>query len=573
MTESEKIAEEARRLASERAFSARRFLDVLDRGCYTDADLSHVPAAERELLLPALRAMVDQRSGVIRLNAARALVEFNDRLGWDVLIDCLQSEDSALRRAALDRLSRLGIRHRIRSPEPLIDADALLAALEPSLADSDRWNRERTVSFVGYLGTPRAFDRLVALLSDVRPEMRMEAAIVLGDAGYDRGALAVIDEMLRVPRHPKSYFLVRALEHLCKSEDTDIRTRAAAIAIGFIRSNLADHAYSALEANSLANDVWHCMDGIAAACGPEQREALHESMRQLLREVLDSKLEWWVRGMALKRLAQLEGQTGIRRLIDALSDPDLRKDALEGLGSIAAGSDDPTVLEILGEEIRNGNATQISAVVKAFLSVGGNAKTLALGVVDRLEPDLAMTVRWLLDGIGPREAAAKLQLACGDVAAGDGMLQDLDAKWEKNPDATQVVWALLHEWNRLAVPFYKTVEATVDHDDTVRALAAIAGENFSVDEVVQTTEPSGDFRILLVHRGTGYSFPVENHGRWCNVPAVIDGLNNILDRLALPERFVELDSGTSDVALVTFARSEIFMSLARELGIRLGRAA
>ncbi len=242
--------------------------------------------------------------------------------------------------------------------------------------------------------------------------------------------------------------------------------------------------------------------------------------------MLDSKLEWWIRGTALTRLASLEGQAGIRRLIDAISDPDLRKDALEGLGSLAMGSDNPAALQVLSEEMRNGSATQISALVKAFLSVGGNAKNLAQSTVARLEPGLAMTVRWLLDEIGPREAAAKLQLACSNVATSDEMLGDLVAKWRTNPDATQVVWNLLHEWNRLAVPFYKTVEASVDHDDTVRELAAITGEHFVVDEVVQTTDPNGDFRILLVHRGTGYSFPVGNYGRWCNVRAVIDGLNN-----------------------------------------------
>jgi hypothetical protein len=99
-----------------------------------------------------------------------------------------------------------------------------------------------------------------------------------------------------------------------------------------------------------------------------------------------------------------------------------------------------------------------------------------------------------------------------------------------------------------------------------------AGPQFSVDEVVQTTESNGDFRLLSVHRGAGYSFPVQIHGRWCNVPAVIDGLNEILSRLELPERFFELQSGTSDVALVTFACVDLFMPLARELGILLGRS-
>jgi hypothetical protein len=295
-------------------------------------------------------------------------------------------------------------------------------------------------------------------------------------------------------------------------------------------------------------------------------------LRQVLREVLASNLEWWVRGMALKRLAQLEGRAGIARLIDAMSDPDLRKDALEGLASLAAASNDPGVLETLGEEIERGNATDISDLVKAFLAVGGNAKELAQDAVNGLDPKLAVTVRWLLNDIGPREVAAKLQSACGEVAASDQMLQDLDTKWRTAPDAAGVVWTLLGGWNRIAVPFYKTGQSPVVHDETVRKLAAISGGHFAVDEVVQTTEASGDFRLLLVHQGLGYSFPVQNHGRWCNVRAVIDGLNGILDGLGRHERFIELSSGTSDVAIVTFARADIFMPLAHELGIRLDRA-
>lgn len=573
MGDNDEIAEEARRLASERTFTARRFLSVLDRGCYTDLDPAKVPAAERDFLLPALRTMVGQRSGVVRINAAFALVEFGDRVGSEVLIECLQSEDSKLRSDTLDSLTRLGIRDRVRLPNSPIDADALLIALEPSLADSSQWTRERALTLIGYLGTPRAFGRLAALLDDARPDVRAHAAWLLGDAGYDRGALAVIEELLRVlPRHPRRYFLIGALEHLCKSADARIRTRAAAVVVGFIRDNLADHAYSALESDLLANDIWRLMDGIAAACSPADREALHEVLQRLLREALASKLEWWMRGPALKRLAQLEGHAGIARLIDALSDPDLRKAALEGLASLAAGSDDPAVLEALDSEIRRCDATHISGVVKAFVAVGGNAKSLSRDIMDRLEPEMAMTVHWLLSDIGPREAAAKLLPACGNVAANEEMLQDLDSKWRTEPDATQVVWHLLGGWNRIACVSYKTVGKPVDHDATVRKLAAITGEVLIVDEVVQTTEPSGDFRVLLVHQGVGYSFPVQNHGRWCNVRAGIDGLNGILDRLGRSEQFIELNSGTSDVALVAFARADLFMPLARELDILLGRA-
>jgi hypothetical protein len=299
-------------------------------------------------------------------------------------------------------------------------------------------------------------------------------------------------------------------------------------------------------------------------------EVAEEARR--LREVLASKREWWIRGVALRRLATLEGSAGIARLVDAMQDPDLRKDAIEGLASLAAGSNDPDVLEILAKEIQKENASCISALVKAFIVVGGNAQSLTQGVVDRLEPELAMTVRWLLLEIGPTEAAAKLQPACGDVPVSSKILQNLEAEWRMEPEARGVVWALLGEWKRIACVFYKEGVIPVDHDDTVSELTAIAGPQFVIDEVVQTTEPNEDFRLLLVHRGAGYSFPVQNHGRWCNVPAVIDGLNDVLSRLELPERFIELQSGTSDVAIVTFARADLFMPLARELGIPLGRS-
>ena len=227
------------------------------------------------------------------------------------------------------------------------------------------------------------------------------------------------------------------------------------------------------------------------------------------------------------------------------------------------------MLETLGEEIGRGNATDISDLVKAFLAVGGNAKELAQDVVNDLDPEIGVTVRWLLNDIGPREVAAKLRPACGEVAASEQVLQDLDTKWRMAPDASGVVWTLLGGWNRIAVPFYKTVQSPVDHAETVRKLTAISGGVSLLAMSYKRPNPAATFAVLLVHQGLGIRFPVENHGRWCNVQAVLDGLNGILDSLGLSERFIELNSGTSDVALVTFARADIFLPLAHELGVRL----
>lgn len=241
MSGSDEIAGKAHRLAEERAFNSRRFLAVLERGDYVDVDPQAVSAVERDLVIPALRAMVDARNGAVRINAASALLRFGDPLGGAVLIDCLQSQEAEIRRKALDRLISSGIGHRTRtrSDSLAFDADAILSALEPSVADVDLWTRERALMLMGYLATPRAFDRLAKLVEDSRDDVRAEAAIALGRSGQDRGALLVIEEMLARPddsRRPKHYHLILALEHLCESSDRETRMRAGDIVARFYPS-------------------------------------------------------------------------------------------------------------------------------------------------------------------------------------------------------------------------------------------------------------------------------------------------------------------------------------------------
>jgi hypothetical protein len=60
----DEIAEEARRLIKERQFSPQRFLAEIDKGWYTDVELCDLPAVQRALLVPALRAMLPDRSGI-----------------------------------------------------------------------------------------------------------------------------------------------------------------------------------------------------------------------------------------------------------------------------------------------------------------------------------------------------------------------------------------------------------------------------------------------------------------------------------------------------------------------------
>lgn len=562
MSGSDEIAERAHQLAEQRAFNPRHFLAALERGEYVSVDPAVVPPVQRDLVLPALRAMVRSRSGAVRVNAASALLKFGDPLGCVAVVDCLQAQEPETRRAALDRLISSGIGNRARSCDLVVDADAILTALEPSVADVDLWTRERALTVMGYLATPRAFERLAKLLEDSRDDVRAEAAIELGRSRYDRGALFVIEEMLArpdFPRRPKHYHLIVALEHLCESGDPETRTRAGAIAARFVRRNLA----SGWE---IANHVKNCLKAVALARMPEEAA--------LLREVIDSEVEWWVRGEALKRLAQLEGPSGITGLLSALSDSKLREAALEGLRSLAGGAADPAVIDVLAQEISREGAKNISAVVRTFLACGGHAKNLVEDIRARLDPETAMTLYWLLNDIGPRDVIAKLRPACGNKEVSETAIEKLEQKWRTDFNAESFVWNILSEPpNCLAGIVCKTVTSPAEHDELIKDLAAVTNGRFIVEDVAQIVESSGELQLLFLHRGAGYSFFIQNHGRWLNLPGVLEGLNGILQRLGMPERFIELGEGGYECAVVTFVHAEKFLAAARDLHIQMPKLA
>lgn len=227
MGDGDEIAREACRLAEEQAFTPERFISTLEQGWYTDVALGNLPAAQRGVLLPALKAMLGRRSGIVRLHVAQALLELGDPSGSDVFVKSLTDGDRKLQRAALRALTSFPRDAGTLAYRVPIDADALFAALDYLLAGGDRWEHEQAVYVLHRLATPRAFDRPTELLGDARPDVRAEAAIWLGRAGRDRGALFVIEEMLAMP-HPKRYHLVAAVERLCKSADADVGSRAAA---------------------------------------------------------------------------------------------------------------------------------------------------------------------------------------------------------------------------------------------------------------------------------------------------------------------------------------------------------
>jgi hypothetical protein len=183
----------------------------------------------------------------------------------------------------------------------------------------------------------------------------------------------------------------------------------------------------------------------------------------------------------------------------------------------------------------------------------------------------AMTTCWLQRGIGSREAAAKLQAACGDVEQlSEAKLKELELKWEQKRNAFYIVLAILGgPWNRLAGFDCEDVSHPADHTDIVHYLAASTGGRFIVEDVEQAAEPNNDIRLTFNHEGDRYSFTFETNDTWVNLPGMLDGLNHVLEQSGARERFIELYNGRGGAGIVAFVLPDAFVPAARELHLRL----
>lgn len=195
----------------------------------------------------------------------------------------------------------------------------------------------------------------------------------------------------------------------------------------------------------------------------------------------------------------------------------------------------------------------------------------ASGNVSEEDFEAAMTAHWVQSNIGPREAAAKLQPACGNVEPlSESTLEKLAAEWQQQRNAFYIVLGILGgQWNRLAGFDCEDVEWPADHEGKVYSLAASTAGRFMVEDVVQTTEPNDDIRLTFTHDGNRHSFTFENNGTWVNLPGLLDGLNLVLERQGIRERFIELYNWGQGAGIVAFVVPDLFLLAARELHIRL----
>lgn len=552
--------DEARNIASGNALSAERLLAGIDRISFVDAELRSAIAQFRADLVPELQRIATASEGKRKLNACGLLLELGDADGTIGLVDCLSVGAPDLRVAALLRLTQFPWNRDKGGYQVPLGKDAICSAVEPLLGASEPRTRQLALQVLTRLDTVSARARLTGLVAHDDSKLRLGAATWLAGRGEDFGSVAAIESALFNSGTPSNeiHALTLAIQNLARLGNEQIQARVATIAMRYVRSHLADGS------NNTANQVWHCLEAIAAAAPDGESE--------LLKEVLNSNLEWWVRGIALKRLASLEGQIGIDRLCEALEDKVFRKDAAEGLAKTARGTRNHRAIDSLRAALtKEADASTISTFVRAVIAVSGGDRTMLdlPNLIERVDPITAMSIQWIIDGIKPKDLAERLSNAgIADIRT-EQQLADYEIRWSDRYDAAGILWGILGTDEKLWAFDCKT-SSVADHAKLVGDLGKICRKVIAIDHASQSNEPgyAEQFRIRFVMGERAFSFVAQSMGRYYDLRSVVNGLNTVLQSLGHGERFFQLYTG-DQFAIVVFAPEGAFMEVARDFCIPL----
>ena len=528
------------------------YADFID-GRYTAALREHADA-----ILPAIREMAATAGGQAGVNACRVLLELGEISGTDGLLARIPNGNPDEQLGALKCIAHLPYHREKGGIQVVLDKVAVLPIAAPFLDSSDRELRYLARLILEKLDTQEAGDILLGLIRSPDPEIRTEIVRWLTWNGRDDGALDTIEELLFGARpivFHRHHWCVHGLESLCKHVDIAVRLRACALAIRYLR------AVSSKTDNHTANNARTCLKAVIAA-QPDDEPAI-------LAEVLNSQLMGWVRGHALIRLAELDGERGLGRLCDALGDSELRYAAAEGLAKRAKDSSDASVLTRIGEALAAETDQHVIAkMAEAFVAAGGTSRNLLRDVMARADPHTAMTIHWILKRIEPKDVIETLIAA---RAATDAIRENrvkYEENWQDKRNAFHLLLGIFADAGTLAWPIIKTDTVPADHADAIETICKASGGDFPIEDATHSVGADGFLNVQFMHGARPFVLKAEQLGRYLDLPALMNGLNAALQAVGHKKRFFQL-TDESEAAFIVFASAKAFPKASRKLRLAI----
>jgi hypothetical protein len=357
----------------------------------------------------------------------------------------------------------------------------------------------------------------------------------------------------------RRYFAVTAMRSFAEGR----ANAAEREAIALMMRNAISKAFHKTD-NRSANDVNHMMQTLAAAAPPWEAE--------FLARVCHSKLEGWVRGRAIERLARLRSSDLLEFLLDLADDPPVADAAAAAIARLGprkvTGAAISRLEHMLGE---TQNSWAPSAAARALISLGQGSNPILTGHYARFDPWTAFSVRVKAAEIDAPVLIERL-FAAGIV--GDDRRKLLKpamvAKMRKAlnaGDGFQAVEAFLKRM-KAVYDFDTEWDPVPDYGMLLNKLSRIAAPRITITDVDVTMAGEACREVNCKIANHPARFMPEFMGDWTDLEAVLGGLNAALAAAGRLERFASLTTG-DQTACVILGLEQGLASLVETLGLPL----
>lgn len=512
-------------------------------------------------LVPALLRAIQEQESIARLNASLLLLRLGQPDGTDGVIACLHDNDESLRQKTLLSLSLLppepfafaeGFPFSPPQPVPL-KKEPLFAELQQFLSSPNPYHIGLTVQAITSMNPSGVESYIRPLLKHSSRDVRISALHWYSRRSNAPEAILTTRELLFQKDVPPTdnYAVIGSLEICCRSKNETVAAEAAKLLAEFILR------YVDYPGNYMANLISNAMDGLKASRYHEERKVVWVLFR--------SQVKDWRRGVALRRLAEIEGEAQIGLLKESLSDRDLRQFAAQGIAEVTQGSDNSQLVDVLLKALQEENREDvIRNLINALIAVEGEAVASHKGVFELLPPYDAMRIHWLTNKINPDVAARYLSKAEIIDPPTEELLQQLRMKWHEDHDAFFIMVSLLGSSNRLFWFDRETSTIPADYANVFQGFFNIGHGVFTAESFSQVfNEVTQELEILFIYDKRVHTFRTFESG-WYDAESILQTLNEALSQSGKSERYILLPTG-DQTCIVIFAPEGKFRKVVQKL--------
>ena len=579
------IAEEAR-------WTIDRIIEKLDTLDSWEIDtLFQNLGTEPNVIAEALETAMPILSRVGTVRAVVRLLKMGYSKHVDTFFKAFSDEDRAVRNVAFDgglnTVDRAVPDDRPGSALPVASysRDDLFAALRPLLDDTEHEDHQRAVYAFANQDFARGSAYILPLLASSNVMEQLKAAKTLVSNGRDDGALAVLESLLErapeldpngVPRWYDIQTICWSFRDCCRHGESGIVARVGEITAKAIRKALSSPDWTAHTHNGFL-DVYGLCEVLEKA-RPLGGETI-------LVDIVHSDSGAETRGKALGHLAALETpELRYEALfLDGLKDEKLREYAAGGLLKLPETARSAKIVDLvatLTEAETDGKC--LGALARLLMAFAPDRKDILSRKLEAMPPLEAMYIHWQIEAYTPTdlyrkllgtdaidpipddqiqttmlEGADKLDLLSIIHTAG-ARLCFIQIKQSSDPDHSSAFAELVRILR--PTPPVESIVQTIDD----KALYEPLAEN---PDIIQRTELGTVSTVEYVYSGKVLSFETRPLGRWLDIAAVYNQLNDFLIAIEHPQRIYPIGGDWGEFSMFLSANAERFPEIARELKI------